>query len=107
MSNQQILEAAITKAIDGGWSHELQWIFDMRYFSDATLTWDYWSDKYSVPELIFSHDFAKALWGNAFIDHQEVDNDGLVWNFSSPAWAYHLQQMVIAEDPIQYLGENM
>jgi len=53
--------------------------------------------------IIFSHDFAKALWGEEELQHvnqafSKVVKDG---------WRRHLQQMVIAEDPIKYLGENL
>jgi len=56
---------------------------------------------------IYRHDFAKALWGehtetmtvqnNTLNVTQVIDMDG---------WRYHLQQMVIANSPIKYLGEN-
>jgi hypothetical protein len=45
-----------------------------------------------------ANDFAaaKALWGLAVDDATHKNN-----------WHYHLQQMVIADDPIQYLGEHI
>jgi hypothetical protein len=67
-----------------------------------------------VYRLFFSHDFAKALWGEGEVcmicgvgpddkvAHKDYDPEIPV-----PAWYFHLQQMVIAEDPIKYLGENI
>ena len=48
--------------------------------------------------IIFTHDFAKAFWGESYyITSDEFeDNKGI-------AWQYHLQQMVIAEEPLKYL----
>ena len=48
--------------------------------------------------IIFTHDFAKAFWGESYyITSDEFeDNKGI-------AWQYHLQQMVIAEETLKYL----
>lgn len=43
--------------------------------------------------IIFSHDFAKAFWGEG----EEYA--------PLPEWMYQLQQMVIQDDPIQYLAQ--
>lgn len=62
-----------------------------------------------VFELIYGHQFAKALWGE---DTQlgwefECDNCLLPTMDWLKAWEFHLQAMVIANDPIKYLGENI
>lgn len=44
--------------------------------------------KYSVVQLLYDHDFAKALWG-------EKD------------WKTHVQRMVISKHPINYLKKNL
>ena len=118
MSNKEILEKAIQKAIDGG--------YDMDGLIAPMHPGIY---EFSAPinTVIFNHDFAKALWG----DELYIDNslavlptktnralsiihtkngagvDGDVDYKSAPAWQYHLQNMVIADDPIKYLGENI
>lgn len=108
MTNQEILTKAITKAIDGGWKP-----------TDTPLAHNYLADKlsyipvydkdanlrqveraFSIPDLIFSHDFAKALWGSKKHAHP---NGGKVM----PCYQWHLQQMVIAPNPIKYLGANI
>lgn len=98
MTNQQILEKAIQKVMDGGWSTfgvspSKPIEVDENLLIGEFKNWHY-------PDIIFLHDFAKALWGE-----QEQDWDGE--GYTTPDWQYHLQQMVIAEDPIAYLGENM
>ena len=61
----------------------------------------------SLQTFIFSHDFAKAFWG----DHSEKNNVGfdhaeskLVY-LEQECWKHHLQQMVLEEDPIEYLRQ--
>lgn len=59
------------------------------------------SDDYE--DLIYNHDFAKALWGE-----NKIATMGLHTVFNNlPAWAFHLTQMVIADDPIAYLGDHL
>jgi hypothetical protein len=89
MTNQQILEKAIKKAELNGWSG----IAIPNSFLYGYLTF---------PLIIFSHDFAKALWGE---DRYEVGTDHN--QIKVHGWKWHLKNMVVAEDPINYLGENM
>lgn len=60
-------------------------------------------------QLIFSHDFAKAFWSEELVclicgskcrpwAHCCTDN-----NDTLSEWKYHLQQMVLEEDPLKYL----
>lgn len=112
MTNQEILTKAIEKAITGGWdffgkkpiyfevegeqldTHELMVSVKLEVNR-------YWSVYQSW--IIFNHDFAKALWGEE-IAHRETEP----FEYSeTEAWKYHLQQMVIADDPIAYLGDNL
>jgi hypothetical protein len=111
MSDQQILEIAIRKATNRGYKDE----------PNYTMAWSYRNNNWVLPDksyyaFIFDHHFAKALWGEA-----RVDDDGILFRDEHDmiipsktklstvhrGWRYHLQQMVIAEDPIQYLGENI
>jgi len=57
--------------------------------------------------IIFSHNFAKAFWGeDIIIERGVLEKNG---NISSEyenkykCWEYHLQQLVLEEDPIKYL----
>lgn len=109
MSNQEILEKAIKKAIDGGWQNYEEW-YVHRNGTDSNdwfmTTLD--GDHQYIYGLIFDHEFAKSLWGehtetmtvqnNTLNVKQVIDMDG---------WQYHLQQLVIADDVFKYLGENV
>jgi len=56
--------------------------------------------RYSI---IFNHDFAKSLWpGNILFDE-----GGVKVVTKEPLWKHHLMMMVIAEDPIEYLGAHI
>lgn len=124
MTNQQILTKAIQKAIDGGWDiyafmdapgEGTQW-----YVSDDTsalvLPYGRGGGNAKSPEsVIFNHDFAKALWGeegcpyDVYSNRKEASGTGGPdedW-YDGETWEFHLQQMVIAKDPIKYLGENI
>jgi len=107
MTDKEILEKAISLAIDGGYSvPEGQKIISL--YSEWITYTSKRQKEYSeqVANLIFNHDFAKALWPRGHCGLQEELNHD---DFSR--WIahhlYHLQQMVIADDPIKYLGDNI
>ena len=57
-----------------------------------------------IPHLIFSHDFAKAFWGEEEMSCMaEVKNQELNIKEVLVAWQHHLQQMVLEEEPLKYL----
>jgi len=100
MSNQEILERAIQKAIDSGFTandigQEIGTVADVYYYFDDD------HGDLAINNLIWRHDFAKALWGEK--PYYRFDGDTLE---TPTQWQHHLQQMVIADNPIQYLGEN-
>jgi hypothetical protein len=121
-SNQEILERAITRAINGGWSpldatqhsHTYLWFgidaaVETDKFADFLLKGDGDTPRDMYKLFIFNHDFAKALWGekplvNFFKDKHGDNSDN---QLTLPAYKAHLARMVIAEDPIKYLGENL
>ena len=56
--------------------------------------------------ILFDHSFAKAFWGS------ECTDTGLLYDGGAPgeaytefkdAWEHHLQQMVLEENPIDYI----
>ena len=103
MTNKQILETAIQKAIDGGWRGELLGIV-VRIDGAGTVRLEnpFTNEEWSVEEIIFNHNFAKALWGE-----ERIVNIKNYQALKRMGWQHHLQQMVIAEDPIAYLGSNL
>lgn len=126
MTHTEILAKAINKAIAGGWLKGEDMDLDSYLHNlHQAMQSDMWAGVENV--VIFNHDFAKALWGldRLVCDSCHVDagpGDTECWNCNCktfeyvayqntednlPNWQYQLQQMVIAEDPIVYLGENI
>jgi hypothetical protein len=83
MTHQEILTKAMTKASRTGWLPSGDQL-EANLLTEQAFC------------IIFNHDFAKALWG-------EKKERGL-FTFG---WKFHLQQMVVADDPIAYLGEHI
>lgn len=105
-SPKNILEKAIQKAIDGGFLAP-DWVQGPQHYTQAILGMG------GVETVIFNHDFAKALWGARWDEdrgckvHASVHSPDSMGDDYQDPWEYHLQQMVIADDPIKYLGENL
>lgn len=114
MTHQEILEKAISKAIEGGYSIVLA-----QDFIEIAL-----GNSLKLPEAItqslcymtiYDKEFAKCIWGDETItiqedaikvvQHEEDEPSTVV--IAHTAWQYHLQQMVIADDPIEYLGRAL
>lgn len=121
-TDQEVLEWAIGKAIEGGWKPKVPegcnaktlkvqgcsftWKPDYLYYRKLNKGRDigelelppnrsgYVKDPYRV---IFNHDFAKALWGEKPLHWG--------WHKGKYNWEYHLQMMVIHPNPIDYLRE--
>lgn len=107
MNKLEMLKGAMQKASDRGWDDE-----GYKSIEVAGAIFVYQPDMphilYEPDFIIFNHDFAKALWGeeNIVTSRVEVSRDKTVEGVR-PAWKAHLTFMVIAEDPIQYLGDNI
>jgi|SRR6185312_359473 len=130
MTHPQILEKAIQKAIDGGWRYDLGngWAsFGDHDFRAPVVNNDGDIEQYdgdghwiTLPKesFIFNHEFAKALWGdnvyyttyqNTWGGRTTKDDPNAIKGHANglPKWQYRLQQMVIADDPVAYLGEHI
>lgn len=106
---EKILQKAIEKAEKNGYrGFSLVDKEAIVYIPHAQL-WQYKKSPYNVYvslyTIIFSHYFAKAFFGEGFTcqvhDHPRLPTNNNCDHI--PAWQYHLQQMVILEDPILYL----
>ena len=90
MTNREILARAIDKANYGGYESPPSSIFKQP---------EVWSS------IIFSHSFAIAFWGekltclNLYAKEPPFADEMV----HVPAFAYHLQRMVLEENPISYL----
>lgn len=121
MSKKDILEKAITKAVKNGWHwgsiHEAyenarieHHPGDMNFVATHETIRSSRKDngwEISYNDIIFNRDFAKALW-NAPMMHAAEPGE---LSFETPdglsEWQYHLQRMVISDDPIAYLGSHL
>jgi len=132
MTNKKILEKAIQKAIAGGWdvfsteNHQIDVVLitlDMlddpeNYHNEAPhsgLTVYIRRNGYYAPdEIIFNHEFAKALWSTRemwtderlSLNKQTCEYKTAILS-NNKSWQFHLQMMVVALDPIKYLGEHL
>lgn len=101
MSNREILAKAINKAAAGGWTNPP---IGVEVSPDTDII-------KLAPMFIFNHNFAKALWGEKdlwLVGHTDKYDTSYPAALPQPdTWQYHLQQMVIADAPIKYLGENI
>jgi hypothetical protein len=109
MKKEEILKKAVNKAIENGFKQErTQHIYLIqKVFGVNTI------NKEWLRGFIFDHDFAKAF----FCDNRELrvayegyckdeecnTNEELDEAWRIKSWQYHLQQMVLEEDPIKYL----
>jgi hypothetical protein len=109
MTNEQILKEAIEKAIKGG--------FGNQHFRDLNDDLDWFIEELACETIIFSHDFAKAFWGEEqcwicldcergggvyYIEEREKHG----WcrlSLETVNWKHHLQQMVLEKEPLKYL----
>lgn len=98
-THQQILEKAIQKAANESWKVPSWILVELKYNN-----YDFVVDERVWPTIIFNHDFAKALWGE---EPCEFDPNMIITSAPPMEWIFHLQRMVVAEDPIKYLGENI
>ncbi len=118
MTNKEIFEKVIEKAEKNG--YVLRKEISLKDY-DKTYTYQgvHWTNKRTgflkasetIFDIIFSHDFAKAFWGEEINEFQFND----LWDKEILAYEhnilknceYHLQQMVILPDNerIKYLGK--
>ena len=85
MTDKEIMAKAIDKCRDAGLYKEDQAELIKRF-----------NPHLNYQRYIFSHDFAKAFWGE---DKIEL---GLSMN-QEIAWKAHLKEMVLKEEPLKYL----
>ena len=114
MTNEQILCKAIEKAMKNGWQSDIDIDIDTKIqmlLQDETK---------NTCCIIYDKEFAKAFFGltyycNGFecgqqwdeppTDHQCKDYDGKVHERFDGGWRRHLQNMVLEEDPLNYLSK--
>ena len=126
MTDEEILKKAIEKAVGNGWG-TFKEVKDLGLaiirFPDKdtiVMNWEDTGYSYHTCSIIFSHDFAKAFWGNGkwkyelcgkeYEDEEDIHkNECKDWDCRNRKWVIDwecgLTQMVLEKDPIQYLEQ--
>jgi hypothetical protein len=117
MTNKEILEKAFNKVYKNGFYCDRC----PKYLKKLFINFNNLDEAKTIIIFeIFSLRFAQTFWGEERIkiklieiNQQEFINfGGIVWdewancgglNWKGEAWKYHLQQMVLEEDPLKYL----
>ena len=117
MNDSIFLEKVIKKAIKNGWNQysdyyenfeSSNWIFS----NDRISRGEYDDYEYvSINDIIFSHEFAKAFWGNERVNmiNKTVDKCFMEYgihplcSFPLYRWQFHLTEMVLQKEPLKYL----
>lgn len=120
MSHEEVLVSAVEKATARGWEFDNldKWHWSAIKETDTVMNnWYYFLITYQNYEkfidaerIMYDHDFAKALWPDGYGVSGTVDPRVVSIATAKPLiplWQRHLMEMVIANDPIKYLGENI
>lgn len=91
MTNEEILKKAISKAVMNGYRHDPNFSYKI---NEIAFTF-----RHQPFPLIFSHKFAKGFWGEKDMWGTLCDS----YERENPNWKYHLQHMVLKEQPLKYL----
>jgi hypothetical protein len=111
MKDKEVLQKAIEIAMENSFKKPLNKVEVSEFNNKLNVLfwkgkWFTINESYRLEEVIFSHDFAKAFWGDNYSEnitkYFEYEN-GCVEQESVLNWVYHLQQMVLEENPIDYL----
>jgi hypothetical protein len=106
MTDKEVLQKAIEIAIENGY----------KYHNPIGLGIDERQFQFRFNRSYFSHDFAKAFWGDKtyrgfFKLYEKGYSTCMVKSlpefYDNPLmeWQYHLQQMVLCSNPIDYLRQ--
>ena len=99
LSNETILKKAIEKT----GIKETEYYY-LTCLDDADIK--HWINNGAYYSIIFSHDFAKAFWGEETEKQEKIKKmieEGQFISYDRNDYQYHLQQLVIQEEPLKYL----
>lgn len=101
LTDEQILKKAIERAKKNGWDNAPAWDDNVgqAYYSDG----DGGFFVATIKDIIFSHDFAKAFWGEKIMSYEIKCISGVYELYNLPEWQYELQQIILQEEPLKYL----
>lgn len=111
MVHDEMLRVLIELAVKNGWK-EYPAVLELPWETSIGRVWLYEKDApdgssslvdFSFKEIIFNHDFAKAVYGPGIV-HKELPHG--VWSNTNHAWEYHIMMQSISDDPLKYMYEN-
>lgn len=111
MTDQNVVERCVEIASKNGWDKYGEYqgeVMGFHWFKPTTGV--------ILEQFIFDHDFAKCLFGEVGVcDYCGRNNRGckcifdrkapLFYICTIPVWQYHIQQLALADDRIDYLRE--
>ena len=123
MLTNDIMKAVINQAVKNGYKRLEMWgdIIEVVLSDDYCMITYQDGDGETIPTfaLIYSHDFAKAFWGEDrwcyFLEgdivgeclnqeeYEAKESENNHWESFKPYWEYQLQCMVVQDDPVAYL----
>ncbi len=119
MIDEQIFKKALEKSEKNGWKQPIKIADEGTVQTPGIVIFvDDSGNFLSRKDIIFSHDFAKSFWGT--IDSEPCEycsaQDSKKWVHETQCprydksplpylWEFHLQQMVLEEQPILYLEQ--
>lgn len=103
LTDEQVLKRCVEIAVENGW----KLLDEGGKETQISTTLGYFRSSCGCYPIIFSHPFAKALWGDVMVTTNLfwLTDTGHRNEYHLPNWQHHLQQMVLAENPIDYLRE--
>lgn len=108
MTNQEILNKAFQKAIDGGWQAEIRdTALYIPNFDECVMSYHNYAERLGK-DVLFNHDFAKSIWptqASGSVDPRAISPSTA--RPLIPTWQTRLMEMVVSEDPIDYLGTHI
>jgi len=99
MTNEEIINKAIDKAVGNGWEKPENMVF----FTEEGAEWTF-NGSPAYFSIIFSHPFAEAFWHGKG-ERGEMAVEAILGKDGKfvESWKVYLQRMVLEEEPLKYL----
>lgn len=103
-NRNRILIKALRKACKNGYAPKTIGMYEVDkptpgYLLEVALNPDGWS----IFDILYSHEFAKAHWGDEMVD-SECKRQTMCYTQRMALWAWKLMEMVVYSDPCDFLA---
>ncbi len=105
MTDNEILSKAIEKALNNNWDVFVPLIptYALELANPDKVIQAVRSKK-SINDIIFNHSFAKAFWGEKNYINGIRTNTGSIAG-EVKMWQYHLKELVLYDNPLEYIAK--